>query len=339
MENTKINTGILSFGMSGRIFHAPFIYTNPHFNLTGVVERSKKTAHELYPDIKSYDSVEELLADESIELVIVNTPNYTHLQFAKAAFEAGKHVLLEKPAVETSEQFNELLKHSKEHGKQLFFYQNRRFDSNFLDTKQVIESNELGKLIEVHIRYDRYKLELGQKFFKEDTKYISNGLTYDLGPHLLDQAIALFGKPTKFIKTTSINRPNSQVVDYFNFHLHYPDGLNVYLTSSLLAAAPQPAIVIHGTKGSFVKDMTDVQEQQLINGILPDDPSFGIEPAGLEGKLVTIDTSNQKHESYLVSHKGDYNQLFVAIYDSLRNKRDYPIKAEQIKWQIEMLEA
>ncbi len=339
MEHAPINTGILSFGMSGRVFHAPFISTNPHFNLSAVVERSKKAAHEFYPAIKSYDNIAELLADESIELVIVNTPNYTHFQYAKEALEAGKHVLIEKPAVDDSAQFDALLAISEKQGKQLFFYQNRRYDSQFLDIKKVIGSGELGKLIEVHFRFDRYKMELGQKYFKEDTQYISNGITYDLGPHLLDQAISLFGKPIKFSKTTSINRPDSKVADYFHYHLYYPAGLNVYLTGSLLVASPQPAFVIHGTKGSFIKHMTDVQEQQLIDGMLPDDPSYGVELAGFEGKLVTIDAANQKHESFVTPHKGDYNQLFEAIYESLRNNVDYPIKADQIKWQIELLEA
>jgi len=112
-EHTQINTGILSFGMSGRVFHAPFIHTNPHFNLSAVVERSSKSAHEFYPTITSYDSIAELLADDSIELVIVNTPNYTHFQYAKEALEAGKHVLIEKPAVDDSTQFDALLAMSK----------------------------------------------------------------------------------------------------------------------------------------------------------------------------------------------------------------------------------
>lgn len=121
MKHTQINTGILSFGMSGRVFHAPFIHTNPHFNLSAVVERSKKNAHEFYPAIKSYDNITELLADESIELVIVNTPNYTHFQYAKDALEAGKHVLIEKPAVDDSTQFDTLLAISKKTRKRLIF--------------------------------------------------------------------------------------------------------------------------------------------------------------------------------------------------------------------------
>ncbi|MDM1295728.1 Gfo/Idh/MocA family oxidoreductase [Sphingobacterium sp. N143] len=339
MENTKINTGILSFGMSGRVFHAPFIQTNPHFNLVAVVERSTKSAHTLYPGIKSYDSIAEILADDSIELIIVNTPNHTHFQFASEALLAGKHVLIEKPAVDNSLQFNKLIEISNQSKKQVFFYQNRRFDSHFLDVKKIIDSGKLGKLTEVHFRFDRYKMELGQKYFKENNQFVSSGLTYDLGPHIIDQAISLFGKPLKFSKTTSINRPGSQVADFFHYHLRYPNDLNVFLTGSLAVADPLPAFVLHGTKGSFIKTMADVQEQQLIDGMLPTDPMYGIEPNECMGKLVTVDESNERQTTYVDAHQGNYNLLFDAIYESLRNKVDYPITADQVKWQIQMLEA
>ncbi|ULT25322.1 Gfo/Idh/MocA family oxidoreductase [Sphingobacterium sp. E70] len=139
MKNTKINTGILSFGMSGRVFHAPFIHSNPHFNFVAVVERSQKIAQDLYPEIKSYDTVDQLLADDKIALVIVNTPNHTHFEFATEALKAGKHVLIEKPAVENITQFNELSEVSKKSGKRIFFYQNRRYDSHFLDVKKLLK--------------------------------------------------------------------------------------------------------------------------------------------------------------------------------------------------------
>ncbi len=339
MSNKTINTGILSFGMSGRVFHAPFIHINPHFNLVAVVERSTKAAHQLYPAIKSYDTVMELLADDSIELVIVNTPNHTHFEYATAALHAGKHVLLEKPAVEDLLQFEKLMAVSKDTGKRVFFYQNRRFDSHFLEVKNVVERGDLGKLTEVHFRFDRYKIELGQKYFKENNQYLSSGLTYDLGPHLIDQAISLFGRPLKFSKTTTVNRPGSQVADYFHYHLRYPNNLNVFLTGSLAVAEPLPAFVLHGTKGSFIKTMADVQEQHMMDGMLPDTALYGREPKGSEGKLVVVDSNNERKISYPQSPKGDYNLLFEAIYDNLYADVPFPIKAEHIRWQIEMLQA
>lgn len=339
MEKQKINTGILSFGMSGRVFHAPFVHTNDHFNFTAVVERTKKAAKEIYPDVRSYDSVTDLLVDDSIELVIVNTPNYTHFEFAKASLEAGKHVLLEKPAVDDLDQLEKLTEISEKTGKRIFFYQNRRYDSHFMQVKEIIESGQLGKIIEAHMRFDRYNMELSYKVFKENSQYTSSGIAYDLGPHVLDQAFSVFGKPIKVIKTTAINRPESQVPDFFNFHLLYPDNLQVFLTGSLLVADPQPAFVVHGTKGTFTKKMADVQEQQLIGGMLPNAPGYGIEPEGNEGKLVIVDKTGEKRTSLLSAQKGNYNLLFDAVYESLRNHAPYPISIDQIKWQIETLQA
>lgn len=339
MEIQQINTGILSFGMSGRVFHAPFVHTNDHFNFTAVVERTTKAAHEVYPGVKSYDSVADLLADDRIELVIVNTPNYTHFEFAKDSLEAGKHVLLEKPAVDNLDQLDQLSKISEKTGKKIFFYQNRRYDSHFMQVKEVIESGELGKIIEMHIRFDRYNIALGPKIFKEDSRYTSSGIAYDLGAHVLDQAFSIFGKPSKIIKTTASNRPGSQVPDFFNFHLLYPDDLHVFLTGSLLVADPQPAFVIHGSKGTFTKKMADVQERQLIDGMLPNAPGYGVEPEGNEGKLVVVDEAGEKHTSLLSAQKGDYNRIFDAVYENLRNQVPYPITIDHIKWQIASLEA
>jgi len=339
MQTKQINTGILSFGMSGRVFHAPFIHSNPHFSLSAVVERTKKTAHEIYTNIKSYDSVAHLLADDSIELVIVNTPNHTHFQFASEALLAGKHVLLEKPAVENLEQLAQLSMLSEQTGKKLFFYQNRRFDSHFMLVKSIIEGGHLGKLTEVHIRFDRYKMELGQKDFKENSQYASSGLVYDLGPHVIDQAISLFGKPLKANKTTAINREGSQVPDYFHYQLQYGGNLQVFLTANLLVVDPQTAFVVHGTKGSFTKNMADVQEEQLIAGMQPSDNLYGFEQKGNEGKLVTIASDGTKETRLIPAEKGDYSLLFNAIYDNLRNDIAYPITLDHIKWQIELLQA
>jgi len=338
MDSKIINTGILSFGMSGRVFHAPFVEGNPHFNLTAIVERTNKSAVSIYPNVKSYDSITDLLADDNIELVIVNTPNHTHFQFAIEALQAGKHVLLEKPAVESVEQLQHLALLSEQTGKKLFFYQNRRFDSHFMLVKSIIEKGLLGNISEVHIRFDRYKMELGQKDFKESNQYISSGLVYDLGPHVIDQAIDLFGKPKQAFKTSASNREGSKVTDYFHYHLCYSNNLQVFLTSSLLVVDPQAAFVIHGSKGTFTKNMSDVQEEQLIAGIKPSDDQYGIESENFKGKLVTISQDGIKETQFLSSPKGDYNSLFDAIYKNLRHDIDYPITLDQIQWQLELLE-
>jgi predicted dehydrogenase len=332
-----IVTGIISFGMSGRIFHAPFLSTNKQFKLKAVVERNHKKMATYYPDIVSYDNIDEMLADPEIELVVVNTPNFTHFDLTQQSLLAGKHVLLEKPAAGTSAELKILFDTAKAADRKLMFYQNRRWDSDFMAVKDVIESGRLGRITEVNFRYDRYKPLLQAKPFKE-TKTPVNGLVYDLAPHVIDQALILFGKPLSFDKTTFSQRENSIVVDYFSFRLSYGQ-FNVYLTSGLLIPEPVPAFVVHGTLGSFHKHRTDVQEAQLDGGMSPLDEAYGMEPAGSEGKLVTIGPDNVKTVEHITSEKGDYSNLFNAVYHTIRQNALYPVTEEHVTWQMELLEA
>jgi scyllo-inositol 2-dehydrogenase (NADP+) len=334
-----IVTGLMSYGMSGRIFQAPFLTAHPGFKLKAVTERSKKTMSDRYPDIISYDSVDALLGDDEIELIVVNTPGETHYEFAKRALLAGKHVLIEKPAAATAAQVKELFDLGRAQNRQVFIYQNRRWDSDFQSVKQIVESGKLGKLIEVTVRFDRYNPALSPKAFKEVGGSKANGLVYDLGPHVLDQVISLFGKPSRFAKVTGKNRDQSLVDDYFFFQLTYPNQLNVLVAGSLLTAQPMPAFVLHGTKGSYIKDRVDVQEPQLDKNILPTDAAYGLEPAGTEGKLITFDVDGTKLTESIPSLKGDYMGLFEAVFQSITNKQPYPITEQNILAQMELLES
>jgi len=186
---------------------------------------------------------------------------------------------------------------------------------------------------------DRYKRALSPKLFKEKASSPANGLVYDLGPHLIDNAICLFGKPLSFTKTTGVYRENSEVPDYFHYHLKYPNQLNVYLTSGLLIAEVLPGFAVSGTLGSFVKERNDVQEAQLDGGMMPTDNAYGIEPEGCDGKLVLMDMDNKPAIEYLAPPKGDYNGLFNAVYHTIRDNALYPVTEEHIAWQVDMLEA
>jgi scyllo-inositol 2-dehydrogenase (NADP+) len=334
----QIVTGILSYGMSGRLFHAPFVDTHKCFQFYAVTERSQKNAAKRYPDVISYDSVDELLNDPKIELVIVNTPNNTHFEYTKKALEAGKHVLVEKPFAATSAEAKELFDLGRKQNKRVLVYQNRRWDTDFQSVKSAIEGGKLGKLIEVHFRFDRYRRELSPKAFKENP-FPASGIGFDLGPHLLDQVISLFGKPLKWFRTAGSFRPGSIVDDYMNIHLVYPEGLNVYVTANLLTAHPLPSFIIHGTEGSFLKSRADVQEEQLDKGISPLDPVYGVEPDGSEGVLTHIDEKGNKSTQYLTALKGNYTRLFDAVYNDIKKGIPYPIKEEEIMWQVEILES
>ncbi|SET56297.1 Gfo/Idh/MocA family protein [Hymenobacter actinosclerus] len=332
-----IQTGLLAYGMSGRVFHAPFLSTSPLFGLRAVVERHRQTAVQTYPDIISYDSVAALLADDVLELVVINTPNDTHFALARQALLAGKHVLIEKPVATTPAELDELLALATRQQRHLLAYQNRRWDSDFQLVRQVVESGRLGRLTEVHFRFDRYKVALNPKQFKEDAAAPGSGLSFDLGPHVLDQALSLFGEPAHSRFTRASHRPNSRVDDYFHAHLEYPEGLHVFVTGSLLTAAAGPAYVLHGTAGSFQKNRTDVQETQLVAGILPTTASYGHEPAGAEGVLTLATEPGHFQTELLPAPASNYAGLFDAVYQTIRHAQPFPVTPEQLRWQLEIL--
>ncbi len=337
MSKKSIVTGILSYGMSGRVFHAPFVHQKTRFELRAVVERHEKRAQQRYPDVISYHSVDELLNDDKIELVIVNTPNDTHVDYTKKALKAGKHVLVEKPFATNSADAKKLFDLGKEVGKHVMVFQNRRWDSDFKLLKRVVERETLGELIELHVRFDRYRMEKSPKIFKEQ-KIPGGGVLYDLGPHLLDQVISLFGKPDKSIKILSTHRPSSEVDDFATLVLTYPKGFTVFIHASLLVANPLPAYVLHGVKGSFHKVRADVQEDQLQAGMSPKDPAYGIEPPGKEGLITLVKPNGDREIRYREALKGDYNDLFNAVYAQIRKNEPFPVKPAEILWQMEILE-
>jgi scyllo-inositol 2-dehydrogenase (NADP+) len=337
MSNLPIPTALLAYGMSGKIFHAPFLALHPGFALAAALERHEPKIQHDYPGVRSYRSLEELLGHPSLELVVVNTPSNTHFDLARHALRAGKHVLLEKPVATSTAQFEELWALGRQVDRHVLAYQNRRWDSDFQAVRRVVESGQLGQLIEVHFRFDRYKPTLNTKTFKE-TPIPGSGLLYDLGPHLLDQALSLFGRPLSASKTLGQHRAGSQVDDFFSLHLRYPAGLNVWLTSSLLVADPGPAYVLHGTRGSYRKQRTDPQEAQLVAGMSPADSAYGRETTGQEGLLTIMAADGPPQQLADPAPNGDYRQLFEAVYQTIRHGAAYPIREEELRWQNDILD-
>ena len=332
-DSSPIAAGLLAYGMSGKVFHAPFLTQHPGFDLRAVVQRHEQRMQADYPHIRSYGSVAELLADPGLELVVVNTPSFTHVDLARQALLAGKHVLLEKPVATTAADLRALLALARQQGRQLLAYQNRRWDTDFGSVRRVVESGQLGRLIEVHFRYDRFKPLPNPKKFKEEA-VPGAGLLFDLGPHLLDQAISLFGQPLRVEKTQGSYRAQSVVDDYFSLHLHYPAGLHVYLTSGLLVADPGPAFVLHGTQGSYTKGRTDPQEAQLLAGMKPTDPAYGREQPGQEGRLTVLGPDGALTTKPIAAEPGSYAGLFEAVYQAIRHGQPYPIKPIELEWQL-----
>ncbi|GAA4353357.1 oxidoreductase [Hymenobacter saemangeumensis] len=328
---------MLAYGMSGKVFQAPFVAAHSGFALRAVLERNEQRMQHDYPQVRSYVSLPELLAEPGLELVVVNTPSNTHFELAEQALRAGKHVLIEKPVATSTAQLQALLDLGRETDRHVLAYQNRRWDSDFQAVRRVVESGQLGQLLEAHFRFDRYKVALNPKKFKENPQP-GSGLLYDLGPHLIDQALSLFGQPLSASKTLGANRPHTQVDDFFSLHLRYPQGLNVWITSSLLVADPGPAYVLHGTQGSYQKHRTDPQEAQLLQGTSLRSPYYGRETPGQEGRLTLVAADGSLTTTADPAPAGDYLQLFEAVYQTIRHGRPYPIREEQLRWQNELLE-
>ncbi|MCW3110061.1 MAG: oxidoreductase [Segetibacter sp.] len=331
-----VQTAICSFGMSGKVFHAPFIHANPNFNLYGVWERSKKTVKEIYPEVRSFDTLEEMLADETIELVIVNTPNITHYEYAKKALLAGKHVVVEKPFVITTPEGNELIELAAKQKKKISVYHNRRFDSDFRLVRRIVNENLLGEIGQTEIRYDRFKEQLSAKIHKE-TPGPGAGLFYDLGPHLIDQALQLFGKPATVFADITIMRPISKVDDYFEVILYY-DRKRVILKASNQVRERLPAYVLHGSKGSFIKSRTDVQENDLLAGKAPGTENWGIEPGSEKGLLHT-EKNNEVIRELIIPPQGNYMDYFDQLYKAIRFDEQLPVTAEEGLEVIKVIEA
>ncbi|GAC1449699.1 MAG: Gfo/Idh/MocA family oxidoreductase [Chitinophagaceae bacterium] len=289
--------------MSGWVFHAPFIAVNPGFELYAVWERTKNLAAEKYPGIKTFRTLEEMLADESIELIVINTPNATHYEYTKKALKAGKHVIVEKPFTITVAEGEELIALAKQCNKLITVYQNRRFDSDYRTVKKIVDEKWLGEIVEAEIHYDRYKEDIGPKLHKE-IPGPGTGLLYALGSLLLDQAIQVFGMPDAIFADIAIMRKVSKVDDYMELLLYYP-GLRVRVKSGYMVREALPSYVFHGTKGSFIKARTDVQEVMLQASIVPGGSQWGVEPDSEKGLLHT-EKDGKIIREYIPSLKGNY---------------------------------
>ena len=331
-----INTAICSFGMSGHLFHAPFISVNPNFNLYGVFERTKNLAQGIYPAVKTFRSLESMLTDEAIELVIVNTPNITHYEFAKKVINAGKHLVIEKPFTATATEAEALIALAKKKGVVMSVYHNRRYDSDFKTVQKILNEGWLGNIVEAEFHYDRFVPELSYKVHKE-TPTDGVGSLYDLGSHLIDQALQLFGLPKAVFADLDTYRPNSKVADYFDLKLYYPSH-RVILKSSYFVREALPGNILHGTLGSFIKSKADVQEKDLQAGKMPETHNWGIEPENEKG-LLHIEKDGNIVKEYIPTLKGNYMAYYDGMYEAIRNNKEVPVTGKDAMQVIKVIEA
>ncbi|CAH0997641.1 scyllo-inositol 2-dehydrogenase (NADP(+)) IolW [Emticicia aquatica] len=329
-----LNVAIIGFGLSGRYLQAPFFLANPNFNLKTIVSASQNP-QEIYPSVQVARSIDEILANDEIDLVSIASPNGTHYDFARRCLLAGKHVLVEKPFTSTVAEAEEVIQLAKTQGKVLSVFQNRRFDSDFMTVKKVVENKLLGDLLSFEIHFDRHKPILNPKKWKEETGP-GSGIIYDLGSHIIDQTLVLFGSPKAVAGETFIQREGSTIDDAFNIRLDYGK-LKVVLKSSLLVREEGPRYILHGTKGSFVKYGLDVQEDHLKAGLMPRMTGFGIESVEKWGILNT-EINGQHFRGHLETEVGNWDLLFQNLFEAITEGKELLVKPEQIVEQIKIIE-
>ena len=321
--------------MSGKVFHAPFLELHSGFELLGSWERSKKVIQLDYPGVSSYPTLDTLLKSEA-DLVIINTPIATHFEYTRQVLQAGKHAIVEKAFTTTVAEANELAVIAKEKRVKLAVFQNRRWDSDLKTVKQVVADGLLGELVEAEFHFDRFNPKLSPKQHKETTN-AGAGILKDLGPHLIDQALYLFGFPTKVYADIRTTRTDSLVDDWIDLALYYPE-FRVRLKASFFVREANPAYVLHGKNGSFLKHRGDVQEDELKSGKKPNLDDWGTEPIAKEGLLHTIIDGKIIHKN-IPTIQGNYYDFFEGMYQAIVNDNVEPVTALEGIQVMKIIEA
>lgn len=335
-----VKVGLCAFGMSGKVFHAPFLKEHPGFFISAIVERNKEESKEKYPEAEIYRSVEEMLENTDIELVVVNTPVQTHFEYAKMALEAGKNVVVEKPFTVNVAEAEELAKLAEE--KKLFVsvYQNRRFDRDYLQVQKIINEGKLGNIKEAEIRFDRFRTEPSGKAHKENPEAVGSGSLHDLGSHLVDQAVQYFGFPEKLFADVFSMKGKEFANDYFEIILFYPNDLRVRLKSSVFTKEAHFAYAVHGEKGSFLQERTDNQENELVAGAIPEYGEEWTKPLTETDGMLNYLNENKETERILTSSEpGNYMNYYQQIYEFIVFGYALPSPAEEIIKNMKIIDA
>ena len=328
MNERKIGVALLSYGMSGEVFHGPLLEAHPQFEIKAVYHRSKKNVSHTHKTVYNLD---DIFNDLSIEMVIVNTPSPLHFQHAKEALLAGKHVVVEKPFTVKTSEADDLIRIAKQEKRVLTVFQNRRWDAEFLTLKKVIDENRVGKIVEFEAHYDRFRNQVEHASWKEKGEQ-GTGVLYNLGSHMLDQVLVLFGKPDFVDARIGVRRPGGVSDDFYDIRLEYP-GFLAIVKSSYLVKLQGPRYILHGTEGSFVKSGLDPQEDDLKSKKIPGSAGWGMEPKHLFGR---IDTTS--FQGTIETIPGNYLLFYDQLFQAIRNGGELPVKPEESRDVIRLIE-
>lgn len=318
-----IRVAVIGFGLAGRIFHAAVIAETPGLELAAIVQRHGDDAAKIYPGATICRSVEQMLRDHSIRLVVIATPSESHYDVACGCIRAGRNVLIDKPFTLSSDDARRLMKEAREQGVLVTAYQNRRWDGDFITLKQVLASGELGRVVSYESHFDRFRAAPRLDVWRESGGP-GGGTLFDLGPHLIDQATTLFGDPESLWADVRIERDGAKSDDAFDVLLKF-DGVTALLRSTLTAVEPGPRFVVHTTRGSFVKWGLDPQEDALRAGAKFSDPGFGEESETRWGELHLVGEQPRK----IKTARGDYRGIYANVRDAILGEAKLEVTPEQ----------
>ena len=330
----KVKVGIVGYGFSGKTFHAPIIQTVEGLDITKIVSSNALKVNQDYPDAEVVSDVEQLFSDPAIDLVVITTPNTTHYPFAKQALLSGKHVVVEKPFVIHSKEAQELIEIAAGQNKIISVYHNRRWDNDFLTVKECLASGVMGEIYSYEAHYDRFRLEVTNRWREQNTE--GSGMLYDLGAHLIDQALHLFGLPETVFGDVMAQRKDSVTDDYFHLILGY-GRLRVILHSGSVVKSAGPKYQIHGDKGSFIKYGLDSQEDALKQGKAPGDVNWGKDVEESYGQL-TVNVGDLQHKGKIETKAGAYEAYYKGIYESIADNKPVPVNAADALNTIKIIE-
>ena len=329
-----INAALCSYGMSGMIFHGPLLEVHPGFKITKILERRKRESEEKHPGALIVKNLDAILEDPDVELVFVNTPDHLHREMAGRAITAGKHVVVEKPFTLRADHASELITMAREQDVVLTVFQNRRWDGDFLTVKEIIQSGKLGRLVDFESHFDRYR-NLIQESWKD--RSTGTGTLYNLGSHLVDQALHLFGMPGSLYCDSRMLRDGALTDDSYDLLLHYP-GFKCMVRSSYLVREPGPRFILHGTHGSYLKWGIDPQEEAMKSGAVPGSGSWGEEPESDWGKINTEHNGSRMEGKY-PTLKGNYLAFYENLYGAIRHNESLKVSPEEAMDVIRVIEA
>ena len=321
-----IDVGLVGFGLGGRSFHAPVIEAVEGLRLAAIVQRTGGEAKKLYPDAQIVRSLEELLDLESIQLVVISTPNQTHFSFAMSCLEAGRDVVVDKPFTNTVAEGAVLVRTAKTLGRMLTVYHDRRFDADFQALRKLLAQGELGRVVRLEAHYDRFRPSLKPGAWRE-IPGPGSGILADLGPHLLDYALTLFGTPERVTADVRIEREGFVTDDAFDIWLHYPGQLVAMLSASMLNPVPRARFVALGTKGSYWKKRSDPLESELRVRVPGPGESWMLEKPENFGEVTLVD--GDRVETHKVESFGDWREFYVNVRDCLLGKAKLQVTPEQ----------